>query len=212
MPPENRDGSSKLFSSMIVAGSNTTTSAARPSAMRPRSRNRTRAAGIEVAIATVGAEGRTPVPGKELVTGGSPRYRIYRTADGRFAAVAALEQKFWDNLCDLLDLPDALRDDRRDPEATAAGVARVIASKPAAHWRQAFATRDVCCSIVQDMAEAMADPHFRSRGLFGRRVVDGARSLTAAPIPVVPQFRSTERDESYPRLGDANAMLDDQDG
>ncbi|MGH6618173.1 MAG: CaiB/BaiF CoA transferase family protein, partial [Alphaproteobacteria bacterium] len=90
------------------------------------------------AIATVEAEGRTPVPGRELVTGGSPRYRIYRTADGRFAAIAALEQKFWDNLCDLLDLPAALRDDRRDPEATAIGVAEIIESKPATHWREAF--------------------------------------------------------------------------
>jgi crotonobetainyl-CoA:carnitine CoA-transferase CaiB-like acyl-CoA transferase len=160
------------------------------------------------AIATLESEGRTPVPGKELVTGGTPRYRIYQTADGRFAAVAALEQKFWDNLCGLLGLAEALRDDRRNPEATAAGVAAIIASKPAAHWRKEFATRDVCCSIVQDMAEAMADPHFRARGLFGRRVVDGAQSLTAVPVPVAPQFRSKERDTGYPRLGDANAMLD----
>lgn len=161
------------------------------------------------AMATVEAEGRSPAPGRELVTGGSPRYRLYRTADGRFAAVAALEQKFWDNLCDLLGLPAALRDDRRDPDATAAAVAEIIASKPAAHWRKAFAARDVCCSIVQDMAEAMADPHFRARGLFGRRVVDGTRSLTAVPVPVAPQFRSGTRDAGYPRLGDANAMLDE---
>ena len=160
------------------------------------------------AIATVEAEGRTPVPGRELVTGGSPRYRIYRTADGRFAAIAALEQKFWDNLCDLLGLPAALRDDRHDPEATAIGVAEIIESKPAAHWREAFAARDVCCSIVQDMAEAMADPHFRARGLFGRRVVDGRHSLTAAPVPVVPQFRDPGRDAGYPHLGDANNLLD----
>lgn len=160
------------------------------------------------AIATVEAEGRTPVPGRELVTGGSPRYRIYRTADGRFAAIAALEQKFWDNLCDLLGLPAALRDDRRDPEATAIGVAEIIESKPAAHWREAFAARDVCCSIVQDMAEAMADPHFRARGLFGRRVVDGRHSLTAVPVPVVPQFRDPGRDAGYPHLGDANNLLD----
>jgi crotonobetainyl-CoA:carnitine CoA-transferase CaiB-like acyl-CoA transferase len=164
------------------------------------------------ALGTVEAEGRVPVPGKELVTGGSPRYRIYRTADGRFAAVAALEQKFWDNLCDLLDLAEALRDDRRDPEATAAGVASIIASKPAAHWQKKFATCDLCCSIVQDMAEAMADPHFQARGLFDRRVTDGANHLTAIPVPVVQQFRCEKRDAGYPRLGDANASLDEESG
>lgn len=160
------------------------------------------------AIGTVEAEGRTPVPGKELVTGGTPRYRIYRTADGRFAAVAALEQKFWDNLCDLLALPAALRDDKRDPDATAAGIARIIAARPAAHWQKEFAARDVCCSIVQDMAEALRDPHFRARKLFDRRVVDGPLSATAIPVPVVPQFRSPDRDAGYPHLGDANDILD----
>ncbi len=163
------------------------------------------------AMGMVESEGRTPVPGKELVTGGSPRYRIYPTADGRFAAVAALEQKFWDNLCDLLELPDALRDDKRDPEATAAAVADAIGSKLAVYWEKEFAQRDVCCSIVRDMAEAMADPHFKARKLFDRRVVDGLNSTTAVPVPVVPQFRSAERDAGYPHLGDANDMLEQED-
>jgi len=159
------------------------------------------------AMGMVEQEGRTPAPGRELVTGGSPRYRIYRTADGRFAAVGALEQKFWDNLCDLLGLPDDLRDDKRDPEATAAGVAEAIGAKLAVYWEKEFATRDVCCSIVHDMAEALADPHFRARKLFDRRVTDGPNSTTAVPVPVVPQFRSAERDVGYPHLGDANGML-----
>lgn len=161
------------------------------------------------AMGCVEVEERTPVPGRELVTGGSPRYRLYRTADGRFAAIAALEQKFWDNLCDLLDLPEKLRDDAADPAATTAAVARVIASRPAEDWAIAFAEGDYCCSIVRDMAEAMADPHFNARGLFGRRVVDGDLSTTAIPVPVVPQFRSDDRDARYPHLGDANAMLDE---
>ena len=41
-----------------------------------------------------------PVP--RLLTGGAACYRIYETADGRYLTVAALEPKFWRNLCDLL--------------------------------------------------------------------------------------------------------------
>src|SRR5919202_738105 len=59
-----------------------------------------------------------PKPGGELVTGGSPRYNIYRTRDERFLAAAPLEQKFWENFCALLKVPPALRDDKRDPVAT----------------------------------------------------------------------------------------------
>jgi crotonobetainyl-CoA:carnitine CoA-transferase CaiB-like acyl-CoA transferase len=164
------------------------------------------------AMGMVEAEGRAPVAGRELVTGGSPRYRIYKTADGRFAAIAALEQKFWDNLCDLLELPEDLRDDTRDPAATTAGVAAAIGANPAVHWEKEFARRDVCCSIVHDMAEAIADPHFKARKLFDKRVVDGGLSTTAVPVPVVPQFRSPDRDAGYPHLGDANEMLEKKDG
>ena len=58
------------------------------------------------------------------------------------------------------------------------------------------------------MREALADPHFQSRGLFTRRVVDGSDTLTAAPVPIVPQFRSPAADAGYPHLGDANDLLD----
>ena len=161
------------------------------------------------ALGLLETTGKDPTPGGEMVTGGTPRYRIYRTADDRFAAIGALEQKFWDNLCDILDLPVEYRDDRPDPAATADAVAKIIASKPASHWEAAFTGQDVCCSIVKTMREALADPHFQSRGLFGRRVVDGTDALTAAPVPIVPQFRAPEPDAGYPHLGDANDLLGD---
>ena len=41
-----------------------------------------------------------PVP--RLLTGGVACYRIYETADGRHLTVAALEPKFWRNLCALV--------------------------------------------------------------------------------------------------------------
>ncbi len=159
------------------------------------------------AIGAVGITGRAPKPGRDLVTGGTPRYQIYRTADGRFAAIAALEQKFWENLCDLIDLPDSFRDDAKDPDATRDAIAEIIASKPADHWRHLFASRDTCCTIVQDMAEALADPHFKDRGLFDRRVVDGGEAITAIPVPIAPQFRNDEKEAGYPKLGDANDLL-----
>jgi alpha-methylacyl-CoA racemase len=45
-------------------------------------------------------------PVERLLTGGVACYRIYETADGRFLTVAALEPKFWQRLCELLDRPD----------------------------------------------------------------------------------------------------------
>src|SRR5438045_8779099 len=36
-----------------------------------------------------------PAAGAELLTGGSPRYALYRTSDGKVVTAAPLEQKFW---------------------------------------------------------------------------------------------------------------------
>ena len=57
------------------------------------------------------AAGSWPRPGAELLTGGSPRYHLYRTADDRYLACAPLEQRFWDRLVELVELDPALRED-----------------------------------------------------------------------------------------------------
>lgn len=147
-----------------------------------------------------------PKPGGELVTGGSPRYNLYRAADGGYVAAAPLEEHFWRNFCDMLGLEDELRDDARDPEATAAGVAERIAEHPTEHWREQFREKDVCCSIVRSVREAMQDEHFRARGLFDREVEDGAagRTISALPLPLAPGFLRPEKRLGYPALGEAD--------
>ncbi len=148
------------------------------------------------------ATGRFPGSGQALLTGGSPRYQLYPTADGRLAAVAALEDKFWQGLCRLLNLPPDLADDSRDPEATRKAVAERIAARSAAEWAPLFAEADCCVTIVASLAEAMGDQHFVHRGLFRHRVKDdNGGDLTAAVVPVAPQFRSLEDSLPVPALG-----------
>lgn len=154
------------------------------------------------------AAGAWPRPGGELVTGGSPRYRIYRTADGRHLAVAALEQKFWERFCALIGLEPALRDDARDPAATARAVAERIGARSAAEWRALLAGEDVCCSVVASLEEALADPHFRARRLFEHKLVAGGREIPALPVPLAAAFRAPPAAAGYPALGEANGLLE----
>jgi alpha-methylacyl-CoA racemase len=147
--------------------------------------------------------GRWPRRGAELLTGASPRYRLYRTADGRHVAAAPIEERFWTALCDLLELPEALRDDARDPEATAAAVAERFARFPAAEWERRFAGADVCCSIVRTPEEAAADPALASRGLFARRTGDGAgATMPALPVPLDPRMLAPDTRPTAPALGE----------
>jgi crotonobetainyl-CoA:carnitine CoA-transferase CaiB-like acyl-CoA transferase len=153
--------------------------------------------------------GEWPRPGAELVTGGSPRYNVYRTRDGRFVAAAPLEDRFWSQFCDLIVLDPARRDDSADPAASIEAVASIIASRTAEEWRAAFEGRDVCCCVVATVEEALADPHFRGRGLFERRVTSAGESAPALVVPVADAFRDPARDVGSPPLGEANdALLD----
>ncbi|MFO1351083.1 MAG: CaiB/BaiF CoA-transferase family protein [Gammaproteobacteria bacterium] len=154
------------------------------------------------------ATGHWPIPGGELVTGGSPRYQIYRTADDRFVAAAPLEQKFWDNFCALIDLPMEQRDDYHDPAATIAAVAALIRAHDAVYWQARFAGQDVCCNIVTSAEAAFRDAHHRARGLFDAEVSNArGQAISAVPVPVAPGFRGA-RKKPYPTLGEANHLLE----
>jgi crotonobetainyl-CoA:carnitine CoA-transferase CaiB-like acyl-CoA transferase len=156
------------------------------------------------------ATGRWPRPAGELLTGGSPRFQIYPSADARFLAAAPLEQRFWERFAEVIGLEPAYRDDRRDPAATTARVAEIIRSRDAAAWQARFAGADVCCTVVASLEEAVRDPHFVGRGLFAGALTDGAgRSIPALPVPLAPVFRDTHA-AGYPALGEANAFLDEE--
>jgi alpha-methylacyl-CoA racemase len=136
------------------------------------------------------AAGQWPGNGTGMTTGGSPRYRLYPTRDGRIVSAAPLEQRFWMVFCELIGLEPELRDDRRDPQATARRVAEIIRGEDAATWVARFAGHDVCCSIVATAREALDDSQFRARGLFDHVLVNAkGERMPALPVPMVPQFR-----------------------
>lgn len=153
------------------------------------------------------AAGEWPRRGGDLVTGGSPRYNIYRTRDGRFLAAAPLEQKFWETFCSLLEVPASAREDEADAAATRAAVAERVAAKTAEELKALFRGRDVCCAIMANVEDAMRDSHFAARGVFGRTLGHSGKTITALPVPVADGFRAQNREAGYPELGEANTML-----
>lgn len=161
------------------------------------------------ALASGLATGKWPGEGDHLVTGSSPRYRVYATRDGKGLVVAALEPKFWSIFCDVIGLDPALRADTADPVVTATEIARLVAAEDAPAWEQRLAGKDCCCSIMQDMADAVRDPHFASRGVFSASVTnEDGYEMPALPVPIAKDFRAApDRALAAPALGSANAML-----
>jgi alpha-methylacyl-CoA racemase len=151
--------------------------------------------------------GDWPADGGERITGGSPRYHLYETRDGKVAAVASLEQKFWESFTAAIGLERNFIDDHRDPAATIARVAEIIAGKTAAEWEPVFDKADCCCSIVQDIRAALDDPHFKARELFAPKLTnEKGETLPATPVPIERALRpGAETDASAPALGAHNS-------
>jgi len=153
------------------------------------------------------AAGEWPKPGGDQVTGGSPRFFVYRTRDDRFIAAAPLEQKFWENFCEAIKLDAAYRDDTKDAAATKRAVAQRLREKSAAEWQAIFAGKDLCCCVVATMQEALNDTHFKARGLFNRSVTADGKTVIALPVPVADAFRSAHTVQGYPALGSDNKIV-----
>jgi alpha-methylacyl-CoA racemase len=136
------------------------------------------------------ATGNFPGPGGTRLSGGSPRYQLYPTRDGKLVCCAALEQRFWEPFTAAIGLAPQFVDDERDPAATQAAVAKIIAGKNADEWRPILAAADCCATIMATLEEALHDPHFVERGLFAHKVaVPSGATMPALPVPIDPRFR-----------------------
>jgi alpha-methylacyl-CoA racemase len=120
--------------------------------------------------------------GANLLDGGAPFYRTYRTSDGRFVAVGALEPRFYAELIAGLGLDPGELPDRFDPDTWPdlhRRFAEVFAGRTAAHWAEVFDGTDACVTPVLSMSEVPSHPHNAARGL----LTDTPQGPVAAPAP-----------------------------
>jgi alpha-methylacyl-CoA racemase len=90
-------------------------------------------------------------PSPRLLTGGAACYRIYETADARHLTVAALEPKFWQRLCELLDRPD-LRGKAFAPELPELDA--LFRTRSLAAWLDLLEGEETCVGPVLTLSEA----------------------------------------------------------
>lgn len=114
------------------------------------------------------ATGASVRSGHDVLSGRYACYGTYAAGDGRFLAVAAIEPKFFANLCQALDCgewTDKQYDDDCQDELRAA-LSAAFARRPRDAWVESLAGADTCVAPVLDIEEVAADPHFAGRGSF----------------------------------------------
>lgn len=120
--------------------------------------------------------------GENLLDGGAPFYGTYATSDGQWIALGAIEEPFWQELLQKLELDAPVLEKRmlRDHWGEIRQlIADKIAARPRSHWEQVFDGSDACFAPILSMEEAPDHPHNAARGVF--QTVDGV--VQPAPAP-----------------------------
>jgi len=107
-----------------------------------------------------------PGPGHDVLSGRYACYDTYRCGDGRWVAVAAIEAKFFANLCQALGCGHCAEHQYDDAaqDAVRAELAAAFARKGRDEWVAELAGADTCVAPVQEVAEIGDDPQFAWRG------------------------------------------------
>lgn len=119
---------------------------------------------------------------KNLLDGGAPFYRCYRTADDKFISVGPLEPQFHAILLEKANLPREHQQTQNDRATWAEKCAlyeKVFSKHTQAEWCLIFEGTDACVAPVLNMAEAPLHPHMAARHNFS--VIDSV--LQAMPAP-----------------------------
>lgn len=131
------------------------------------------------------ATGREPAPGNTLLTGKYACYDVYRCADGKWISVAAIEPKFFANLCRALGLTELagsqLEDARQDEIRMS--LARAFAARERDAWIRELAPLDTCVAPVLSVSEATEDEHLNARRAFVEVLHDAPFRQVGAVVP-----------------------------
>jgi len=128
--------------------------------------------------------------GANILDSGAPWYDVYETADGKFVAIGAIEDKFFAELCQRLQLSDlpAQHDRARWPEMRRR-FAETFRRRTRDEWCGVFDGSDACFAPVLSWSEARTHPHSATRRAY--------EELGSVPQPApAPRFSRTR-----PELG-----------
>lgn len=97
-----------------------------------------------------------------------PSYNLYRTRDGRYMALGAIEPAFWADFCRAVgreDLISKQTPDDGERESIIAELQALFAQRTQQGWIKFFAEKNICCEPVNSLEEALMHPQVQHRGM-----------------------------------------------
>jgi alpha-methylacyl-CoA racemase len=146
--------------------------------------------------------------GANMLDGGAPYYQAYETADGKFLAVGAIENRFYAKLLKGLGIEPSTLPDQNDmarwPEITAR-FTEIFRTKTREAWAAVFEGTDACVAPILDLEEVGEHPHNRVRELL--LTLDGVTQ--PAPAPRLSRTPGKVEKAGYPRGSHTREILEE---
>lgn len=106
-------------------------------------------------------DGKVPLRGETVNTGGTAWANNYRCSDGEYFTVACLESHFWENLCRALGREDLIPYQNPSPQKRDEIIiilSEIFLQKTRDEWFEYFKNFDVCAAPVYHLDETFSDP------------------------------------------------------
>jgi len=148
--------------------------------------------------------GASTEKGASLLSGGAPFYNVYETADGKFISIAALEQKFWIELCTLLRLEKYSDQQLASPNVTRQihqELAEFFRQKNRDEWLRILNEHEIPCAPVYDVSEVPLDPHVRARKMIFEIGTEEFGKLNQLATPIRMFHNPLNVRSAPPKLG-----------
>jgi len=113
-------------------------------------------------------------------------YNTYQTADGRYVAIGAVENRFWKRICELLGASHyaPLQYSKTHRQEIIDWLRAAFATKPLSYWQELLGGQDVCFSVIAELDEVMSSPLFREREMVCEYEDKDGSTHTTLGIPV----------------------------
>jgi len=154
------------------------------------------------------ATGRPPREGDSLIFGSTPYYNLYRTSDGKYIAVAAIEQEFWHNLTEAVgarEFEQKRFGTIKERREVTRGLRRIFASRTRDEWAKLLMDKDTCATPVLSVDEALTSSWGNAASMLVEVAGDG--TVLNSPLRSRPKMRSASF-TAAPSLGrDTNSLM-----
>lgn len=157
------------------------------------------------------ADGVLPGPQGSMFNGALACYNVYQTKDDHYVVLGAMEEKFWESFCNLIERKDLIPlqwEGQAIQEKMKKELSLLFRKKKRAEWLKLLDGQGTCFSPVLSIEEALHFPPLRERGMFQGIQGKGGKKFRQVGFPIKISNTPAAYSIPPPRMGqDSRSIL-----